>query len=252
MATDTSSRRGFEHSSVSSCGIFCRRGLTRQQSPTRRRFERSLARVQPLLARYGYGAAFGAVMVEGMGIPAPGQTLLMAGALEAAAGRMNIVLLLFLVSAGGRARKQPGLRDRPVGRPGGAEQAQGQPAAPAASRRSFPTARRRGHFARPISRWLEAVEWDRRRGAADALVDLHGVQRRRRDSLDLRLGARNLFLGPGYPFHRGIFSPPRALALRAERDRLRGFFGVPASLSKSDQRKVSNDQLIAVGRRRTQ
>ena len=61
-------------------------------------FERSLARVQPLLARYGYGAAFAAVMVEGMGIPAPGQTLLMASALEAAVGRMNIVLLLFLVT----------------------------------------------------------------------------------------------------------------------------------------------------------
>ena len=57
-----------------------------------------MARVQPLLARYGYGAAFAAVMVEGMGIPAPGQTLLMAGALEAAAGRMNIVLLLFVVA----------------------------------------------------------------------------------------------------------------------------------------------------------
>jgi membrane protein DedA with SNARE-associated domain len=73
-------------------------GVDVQQSPTRRRFERSLARVQPLLARYGYGAAFGAVVVEGMGVPTPGQTLLMAGALEAAAGRMNIVLLLFLVA----------------------------------------------------------------------------------------------------------------------------------------------------------
>ena len=63
-----------------------------------RRFERSLAEVQPLLARYGYGAAFAAVMAEGMGIPTPGQTLLMAGALEAAKGRMNIALLLFLVT----------------------------------------------------------------------------------------------------------------------------------------------------------
>jgi membrane protein DedA with SNARE-associated domain len=63
-----------------------------------RRFERSLAEVQPLLARYGYGAAFAAVMAEGIGIPTPGQTLLMAGALEAADGRMNLVLLLFLVT----------------------------------------------------------------------------------------------------------------------------------------------------------
>jgi membrane protein DedA with SNARE-associated domain len=63
-----------------------------------RDFERSLAKVQPLLERYGYGAAFAAVMAEGMGIPTPGQTLLMAGALEAAQGRMNIVLLVFLVT----------------------------------------------------------------------------------------------------------------------------------------------------------
>ena len=64
-----------------------------------RRFERALARVQPLLERYGYGAAFAAVMAEGMGVPTPGQTLLIAGALEAAQGRMNIALLLFLVTA---------------------------------------------------------------------------------------------------------------------------------------------------------
>ncbi len=70
-----------------------------QESATVRRFERALAKVQPLLARYGYGAAFAAVMVEGMGIPTPGQTLLMAGALEAAEGRMNIAVLLFVVTA---------------------------------------------------------------------------------------------------------------------------------------------------------
>lgn len=73
---------------------------TSDQRPRRplRRFERSLAKVQPLLERYGYGAAVLAVMVEGMGIPTPGQTLLMAGALEAAQGRMNIVLLLVFVT----------------------------------------------------------------------------------------------------------------------------------------------------------
>jgi membrane protein DedA with SNARE-associated domain len=69
-----------------------------QQSAAVRRFERAIARVQPLLQRYGYGAAFAAVMVEGMGIPTPGQTLLMASALEATEGRMNIVLLLLLVT----------------------------------------------------------------------------------------------------------------------------------------------------------
>jgi membrane protein DedA with SNARE-associated domain len=69
-----------------------------QQSAAVRRFERSLARMQPLLQRYGYGAAFVAVTVEGIGIPTPGQTLLMASALESAVGRMNIALVLFLVT----------------------------------------------------------------------------------------------------------------------------------------------------------
>ena len=68
------------------------------RSRAERGFERSLARVQPLLERYGYGAAFLAVMVEGIGIPTPGQTLLMASSVEAARGRMNILVLLFLVT----------------------------------------------------------------------------------------------------------------------------------------------------------
>ena len=69
------------------------------QNAAVRDFERSLEKVQPFLQRYGYGAAFAAVMAEGMGIPTPGQTLLVAGALEAAEGRMNIVWLLILVVA---------------------------------------------------------------------------------------------------------------------------------------------------------
>jgi membrane protein DedA with SNARE-associated domain len=69
-----------------------------RQEVAARDFERSLARMQPLLERYGYGAAVLATIAEGMGIPTPGQTLLMASALEAAQGRMNIVWLLFLVT----------------------------------------------------------------------------------------------------------------------------------------------------------
>jgi len=61
--------------------------------------ERSLKEVQPLLERYGYGASVVAVMAEGVGIPLPGQTLLMASSLEAAAGRMNIVLVVLFATA---------------------------------------------------------------------------------------------------------------------------------------------------------
>lgn len=52
---------------------------------------------QPVLDQYGYLAVFGAVAVEGFGIPAPGQTLLMAGALLAAHGSMSIEWLLLWV-----------------------------------------------------------------------------------------------------------------------------------------------------------
>jgi membrane protein DedA with SNARE-associated domain len=68
------------------------------QEVAARDFEHSLAKMEPLLKRYGYGAAVLATMAEGMGIPTPGQTLLMASALEAAQGRMNIVWLLILVT----------------------------------------------------------------------------------------------------------------------------------------------------------
>ena len=53
-----------------------------------------LASVQPLLERYGYLAVFAAIFVEGFGIPAPGQTLLIAAALLAAAGALSLPLLL--------------------------------------------------------------------------------------------------------------------------------------------------------------
>ena len=206
-----------------------------QESATVRRFERALAKVQPLLARYGYGAAFAAVMVEGMGIPTPGQTLLMAGALEAAEGRMNIAVLLFVVTAAAALGNSVGYA---VGRWGGrvvTEQAQGQLAAPAAPRGSFQTARRPGYLASAISRRAKAVERNRRRCPANALVDLHGVQRRRRDSLDMQLGSRNLFLGSGPPFHCGFFSQALPVAVCAERDRFCCFADVHAALEKSTQ-----------------
>ncbi|HEX5078494.1 MAG TPA: DedA family protein [Geminicoccaceae bacterium] len=59
-------------------------------------FEAGLARARPLLQRYGYPAVFAAVGVEGMLIPAPGQTLLIAAAIDAVHGGLNIVVLVTL------------------------------------------------------------------------------------------------------------------------------------------------------------
>lgn len=62
-----------------------------------------LAWVQPLLERYGYGAVFLAIFVEGMGVPAPGQTLLIAAALLAGHGQMSLGLLLPTATAASAA-----------------------------------------------------------------------------------------------------------------------------------------------------
>ncbi len=51
---------------------------------------------EPVLDQYGYLAVFGTVLVEGFGIPAPGQTMLMAGAILAARGGMSIEVVLGL------------------------------------------------------------------------------------------------------------------------------------------------------------
>jgi membrane protein DedA with SNARE-associated domain len=62
--------------------------------PLEPRLEHAMARVQPLLHRYGYPALFLTVMVEGFGVFAPGQTMLIAAALSAAQGNLNIVWVM--------------------------------------------------------------------------------------------------------------------------------------------------------------
>lgn len=59
---------------------------------------KDIEHVEPYLDRYGYWAVFAAVGIEGLGIPAPGQTLLEAGALVSAVpgSRLNISMLLFV------------------------------------------------------------------------------------------------------------------------------------------------------------
>jgi membrane protein DedA with SNARE-associated domain len=57
--------------------------------------ENAIDRVQPLLDRYGYPVLFLAVLVEGVGLVAPGQTLLIAAALTAARGGLNLAWVLF-------------------------------------------------------------------------------------------------------------------------------------------------------------
>ena len=59
-------------------------------------FSAHAAAAMPLLTRYGYAGIFVAVLVEGFGIPAPGQTLLTLGALLAAQAKLNIIAVIAL------------------------------------------------------------------------------------------------------------------------------------------------------------
>lgn len=49
---------------------------------------------EPYLRHYGYAAVFGAVFIEGFGLPAPGQSMIIAAAILAARGDMHIALVL--------------------------------------------------------------------------------------------------------------------------------------------------------------
>ena len=54
------------------------------------------AALMPYVERYGYAGIFVAVMVEGFGIPAPGQTMLAVGALLAARGDLDVGAVLLV------------------------------------------------------------------------------------------------------------------------------------------------------------
>jgi membrane protein DedA with SNARE-associated domain len=64
------------------------------ESRIKQDLEQAIAKVQPMLDRYGYAAVFLTVMVEGVGILAPGQTFLIVAAVTAAHGHLSIIWVL--------------------------------------------------------------------------------------------------------------------------------------------------------------
>ena len=52
--------------------------------------------LEPLLNSYGYLAVFALVFVEDFGVPVPGETILIAAAVYAGAGRLNVVVVFLL------------------------------------------------------------------------------------------------------------------------------------------------------------
>ena len=59
-------------------------------------FQHYLVLAQPLLDAYGYLAIFTAILIEGIGIPAPGQTLLIAASVLSARGKMSLAAVFAL------------------------------------------------------------------------------------------------------------------------------------------------------------
>jgi membrane protein DedA with SNARE-associated domain len=55
-----------------------------------------LVSVKPYLDQYGYWAVFASILLEDFGVPVPGETVLIAGALLASQGHMHILPLLLV------------------------------------------------------------------------------------------------------------------------------------------------------------
>lgn len=56
----------------------------------------SLKFIEPYLTQYGYPVIFLVIMIESFGVPAPGQTLLIAASVLAAQGKLSIALVLLV------------------------------------------------------------------------------------------------------------------------------------------------------------
>jgi membrane protein DedA with SNARE-associated domain len=69
-----------------------------------------------LFTRYGYGAVFAGVLLEGTGLPVPGETMLLAGAVLAHTGRLSLPVVIITAICGALAGDNLGFF---VGRRGG-------------------------------------------------------------------------------------------------------------------------------------
>ncbi|MFF4715369.1 DedA family protein [Streptomyces eurythermus] len=75
-----------------------------------------LAHLEPLLGHYGYWAVGAVVFVEDFGVPAPGETILLAAGVYAGAGRLNVVAVALIAFAAAVAGDNVGYL---IGRVGG-------------------------------------------------------------------------------------------------------------------------------------
>jgi membrane protein DedA with SNARE-associated domain len=75
-----------------------------------------LAHLEPLLGHYGYWAVGAVVFVEDFGVPAPGETILLAAGVYAGAGRLNVMAVALIAFAAAVAGDNVGYL---IGRAGG-------------------------------------------------------------------------------------------------------------------------------------
>lgn len=184
-------------------------------SPREGRIEHDLkqmvARVQPMLQRYGYPALFLAVLVEGMGIPAPGQTLLIAAALIAAHGNLNIVWVLIWSCLAAMLGNILGYL---IGRWGGRpllarfKVRGGSPGEPG---RTFPALWRGRGSGGPLFRCPAAAQRHCRRDVGHALESFRRVQPPGGCAVDRSVGLRGLLVRQGNQHGPQRFPPDRAI-----------------------------------------
>ncbi|WNG92473.1 DedA family protein [Mycobacterium sp. ITM-2016-00318] len=71
--------------------------------------------LQPLLEQYGYLAAGGFVLLEDFGVPVPGEALLIAAAVFAGSGNMNIAVVIIVAVIGAIIGDNIGFAVGPLG-----------------------------------------------------------------------------------------------------------------------------------------
>ena len=133
----------------------------------------------------GYAAIFALIAVETMGIPVPGETALIAAALLAHDGQLDIVLAVRRRLRGGDHRRQRRLRDRPQGRAQAVRAARAVPRAPAEGARARRAVLRQARAEGGVPRALGVRPADRLRVAGgheqDVVADVPVLERARRD-----------------------------------------------------------------------
>jgi hypothetical protein len=190
--------------------------------------------LEPTLNQFGYLAVFGLVLVEDFGVPVPGETVLILGAVYAGSGRLNIVLVALLGFLGAVLGDNIGFA---LGHFGGRRLVERY------GRYIFLTPARLDHHPREVHRGPAPGERDHRRHDRNALGAVSVLQRDRRRPVGRSLDQHRLLLGQSHQYDLQRRDPVLHLPrdrLRRARGRVRVAPRDPGSTSAGRQRRLIN------------